>query len=326
MKKRVLITGVAGMIGSHLLDELLARGFIVLGVDNLSFGNLSNIRHNLTNANFCFKKIDILNTRKIIGIQGKFDFIIHLAAFKKNADKRLWLKTLDINSNGTRNILELARIKKAKFIFASTSDVYGKSTELPFKEYQDSVIGPSDTCRWAYAVSKIFGEHLVHAYSALYGLKFVILRYFGTFSHRSNFRWSGGHIPIFIDSALKGRRIIIHGNGKQTRCMAHVQDIVDGTIRVMSSKKAEGRIINIGGNEELSVLDAALKISKLCGKDNPNIKFIPFKKVFVGYKEIMRRVPDLSRAKRLAGYSPKISFDDALLMAVNAVSGGRKNG
>jgi len=319
--KKVLITGVAGMIGSHLLDQLLETNkYKVIGIDNLSFGKLDNISHNLDNQNFKFYQVDVLDyeTLKILGKD--MDIIVHLAAVKKIGENQSSLPTLIINNKGTKNILEIAKMWRAKVIFASTSDVYGMSMELPHKENGNLLIGPSMIKRWSYAVSKLYDEQLAWGYYKDFGIPVVILRYFGAFSSRSNFSWSGGHIPIFIDAILKNKEITIHGDGTQTRSMAFVDDVVRGTVLAMEKDKAIGEIINLGNNEEMSVLDCAKLIHKLSGSENKlKIHFIPFEEIFGNYKDIMRRIPDLTKAKKLLGYTPKIKMRDAILLTIEKV-------
>lgn len=314
MKKRnILITGVSGLVGSHLLDRLLERGEHVTGIDDLSYGKLANIRKHFKNKHFRFHKIDILDLSSMLKKIGPVDVILHMAAVKKIGEQDPALPTLRVNGLGTENVLRLAMKRKAKVILGSTSDVYGLSERIPFREDSESVIGPSTVKRWAYAVSKLYSEHLGMSYHKDLGVPVVILRYFGAFSERASTAWSGGHIPIFIDAVLKGKPVIIHGDGKQTRSMGHVSDIVTGTLLAMDDPGAVGEIINIGNDEELSILESAKKIHRLSGTLKPlKIKFVPMKSVFGAYREISRRVPDLGKAKRLLGYSPRVSFEEAL--------------
>lgn len=323
---KVLITGVSGMIGSHLLDTLLKSGkYEIIGIDNLSYGKIENISHNLSNSNFKFYRIDVLDfdTLKILGRDVKI--IVHLAAVKKIAEKDSSFPTLNVNNKGTENIFEIARMWGSKVIFASTSDVYGMSTDLPHREDGDLLLGPSMIRRWSYAVSKLYGEQLAFAYYHDFGLPIVILRYFGGFSPRSSFAWSGGHIPIFINAILHDEEVIIHGDGKQTRSMAYIDDLVNGTMKAIESDKAVGEIINLGNNEEMSVLDSAYLIHKIAanGKDL-KLKFVPMEEVFGKYKDIMRRIPDLTKAKKLLDYEPTVSIEDAIRKTIRQVKSPSK--
>ncbi|RME18882.1 MAG: NAD-dependent epimerase/dehydratase family protein, partial [Bacteroidetes bacterium] len=256
--KKVLITGVAGMIGSHLLDKLLSMGtYEVVGIDDLSFGKMENIQHNLSHPNFKFYRVDVRDyeTLKILGKD--IDVIVHLAAYKKISEKEQAMPTFSINGGGTENILKVAKMWGCKVVYASTSDVYGMSSDLPLREDGDLVLGPSMIKRWSYAVSKLYGEQMAYGYYKDYGVPVVIIRYFGGFSPRSSFQWSGGHIPIFIRAILNDEDVIIHGDGSQTRSMGFVYDLVEGTVLAMENKNAIGEIINIGNDEEMSVLESA---------------------------------------------------------------------
>lgn len=312
--KKILITGVAGMIGSHLLDALLKEKWNeVIGIDNLCFGRIENIKHNFNNPSFKFYNVDVLDfdTLKILGRD--IDIIVHLAAVKKIGEVDSRIPTLKVNNKGTENIFEIAKMWGSKIIFASTSDVYGMSSDLPFKEDGNLLLGPSMIKRWSYAVTKLYGEQLAFAYYKNYHVPIVILRYFGGFSPRSSFAWSGGHIPIFITKILNDEEVIIHEDGKQTRSMAYVTDLVDGTMLAMTNENVIGEVINIGSNEEVSIINSAHLIHKIANTGKKlKLKFVPYKDVFGEYKDVMRRVPDLSKAKRILGYSPKISLSDGI--------------
>ena len=323
MKKNILITGVAGMIGSHFLDEVLAKGYNVIGIDNLSYGPIDNIKHNLDNPNFKFYKVDILDFETLKILAKDIDTIVHLAAVKKIGEKDISYPTLSVNAEGTENVFKIARMWGCKVVFASTSDVYGMSPVLPLNEDGDLLLGPSMIKRWSYAVSKLYGEQMAYAYYKDFSVPIVIIRYFGAFSHRSNFSWSGGHIPIFIRAILNDEEVIIHGDGSQTRSMGFVTDLVQGTRLAMESEVAIGEVINIGNDEELSVLDSAKMIHELAntGKEL-KIKFIPMNELFGQYKDIMRRIPDLSKAKRLLGYEPKTRIKEAI---ITTLAEARKN-
>ena len=311
--KNVLITGVAGMIGSHLLDEMLKLDYNIIGIDNLSYGSIVNIEHNIGHPNFKFYNVDIndFETLKILGRD--IHTIIHLAAYKKIGEKDLAMPTFKINCKGTENIFEVAKMWGSKVVFASTSDVYGMSPDLPLNEDGDLLLGPSMIKRWSYAVSKLYGEQLAFAYYHDYNVPIVVIRYFGGFSPRSSFAWSGGHVPIFIRAVLEDKELIVHGDGSQTRSMGFVSDLVYGTVLTLENENAIGEIINIGNDEELSIIDTADMIYDIAatGKEK-KIKFVPMSEVFGKYKDIMRRIPDLSKAKRILGYEPKVRIADAI--------------
>ncbi|MBU1084155.1 MAG: GDP-mannose 4,6-dehydratase, partial [Candidatus Omnitrophica bacterium] len=242
-KMKILITGVAGFIGSNLAKRMAGEGINVTGIDNLSQGLKRNISGLSKMDNFEFIKADIRNygflkkklTRK------NFDYIYHLAAFKipryGNA-----LDTLMINAKGTESMLDLARDKRSKFIFASTSDVYGKNEKLPFSEESDLVLGPTRIKRWAYASSKVFDEHLCFAYREKYGLQTVVVRFFGGYGPNQNTTWWGGPQSVFIDCALKNKAVTLHGDGKQTRSFTYIDDTVEGLMRLMHRPFYDGEV------------------------------------------------------------------------------------
>jgi len=318
-KKTVVVTGVCGLIGSHLADELLSMGHRVIGVDDLSFGKTANVRQHAKNPRFELRRFDILDTAKLTRAVKGADAVVHLAAVKKIAEKDPALPTLTVNAEGTRSVLEAARARKTKVVVGSTSDVYGGSTALPFREDGECVSGSPDAKRWAYAVSKLFSEHLALSYYKDYGVPVVVLRYFGCFSERSSSTWSGGHVPIFIESIAAGKPVTVHGDGSQTRSMAHVSDVVRGTLLALENPTAVGEIVNVGNDEEVSVLDCAKMIHRLLGvKGRLKVERVPMKQVFGSYREIARRVPDLSKAKTLLGYEPLVPFEEALRRVIAA--------
>jgi UDP-glucose 4-epimerase len=320
-KKKIMITGVAGMIGSHFLDKVLETGrYEVIGLDILSVGKLDHINHHTENSDFKFYNVNILDfdTLKILGKD--VDIIVHMAAEKKIGESQSSIPTLETNTQGTKNIFDLAKMWGSKVIYASTSDVYGMSPQLPLREDGDLLLGPSMVKRWSYAVSKLYGEQLAYAYYKDYGVPMVVVRYFGGFSARANFAWSGGHLPIFIAQILQDKPVTIHGDGSQTRSMSFVTDLVDGTFMAMESEKSVGEIINLGNDEELSVLDTAKLIHEIANTGKPlKLDMIPMSEVFGQYKDIMRRIPDLSKAKALLGYEPKVKLRDAIKVTIDEV-------
>ncbi|HOO76665.1 MAG TPA: GDP-mannose 4,6-dehydratase [bacterium] len=324
-KEKIFITGVGGMIGSHLLDALLLDGnYNVVGLDNFSFGKAENIASHWNDENFSLIEGDILDASLVRKAAEGADIVIHLAAVKKIAEADSRLPTLLVNTKGTENILEAARDTGAKVILASTSDVYGMSPDLPFREDGDLLLGPSMIKRWSYAVSKLYDEQLAFGYHKQYGLPIVVLRYFGGFSPRSSFKWSGGHIPIFVNAILNDEEVLIHGDGSQTRSMAYVTDLVRGTVQAMECDKAVGCIINLGNDEEVSVIEAARMIHRIAGTGKElKIRYVPFDEVFGKYRDIMRRIPDLTRAREILGYRPEIPFEQALRLMVEAVRSGK---
>ena len=316
---KIGITGVAGMLGSHLSEILIEDGHEVIGIDDLSYGSLSNLEKVINNSNFQFMNFDVRINDLLRHAFISCDMLVHLAAVKKVVESQSSFETLDVNVSATKNILELARVTGAKVIFASTSDIYGSSTDIPFKEDQDLVLGQSLAKRWAYAASKLYCEHLCVSYYKDFNVSVTMLRYFGGFSEKSAFLWSGGHVPIFIDQIINKKPITIHGDGKQTRSMGHASDLANGTYLAMKNIDiCAGEIINIGNDEEISVIDSAYMIADEMGvnRDDLDIEFIPEEEIYGTYKDLRRRKPDLSKAKRLIGYSPKISLTEAIQVVV----------
>jgi UDP-glucose 4-epimerase len=319
---KIGITGCAGMLGSHLTELLLADGHEIVGIDNLDVGTLENIKDSHKSNNFTFYKFDAREKELVASVFIGCEVIVHLAAVKKVTESQASFLTLDVNVETTRNILELAKINGAKVVFASTSDIYGVSTEVPFKEDQNLILGQSLAKRWAYAVSKLYCEHLCVSYNKDFNVDVVMLRYFGGFSEKSSFTWSGGHIPIFIDQILKGKPLTIHGDGKQTRSMGHASDLANGTyLAIKNIDKCSGEIINIGNDEEMSVLDSAYLVAQILGieKDDLEIEFIPEKEIYGKYRDLRRRRPDLTKAKELLGYEPKIKFQEAIQLVAETL-------
>jgi len=311
--KKILITGIAGMIGSHLLDLLISKNYEIIGIDNLSFGKLDNIQEHLGNDRFKFYRVDVKDFDTLKILTRDVDTIVHLAAVKKIGEADSSMATLMVNERGTENIFEVARMWGCKVVFASTSDVYGMSPDLPFREDGDLLLGPSMIKRWSYAVSKLYCEQMGFAYYKDCGVPVAIIRYFGGFSPRSSFSWSGGHIPIFVEQILNDQEVTIHGDGSQSRSMAYVDDLVEGTFLVMESENAVGEIINLGNDQEMTVIDTAYLIHKTAntGKDI-RIRYVKMEEIFGNYKDIMRRRPDLSKAKKLLGYEPRTNMEEAI--------------
>jgi UDP-glucose 4-epimerase len=319
---KVGITGVAGMLGSHLSEILINDGHSVVGVDDLSYGTKDNLSIVLDNERFKFLKFD---ARDRVFLSSAFidcDFIVHLAAVKKIVESQVSYETLDVNVVTTKNVLDIARSTGAKVVFASTSDIYGVSEEVPFREDQNLVIGQSLAKRWSYAVSKMYAEHLCVGYNKDFGVDVVMLRYFGGFSEKSAFLWSGGHVPIFINQILNDQEVTIHGDGQQTRSMGHASDLAFGTYLAMQQiNHCSGEIINIGNHEEISVLDTAYMIADELNveRNQLKIKFIPESEIYGVYRDLRRRRPDLTKAERLLGYRPKLPLNDAIKLVCSAM-------
>ncbi len=310
---KVLVTGIAGFLGSNLLSKLLKEGHYVVGIDNLSMGRMENITSNLNDENFVFIERDILDQSTFEKISKEFDVIIHLAAFKipryGNA-----VATLLTNSKGCENVLEFARSISCKCVLASTSDVYGMSPHLPFVEDGNCVIGDSKVPRWAYAVSKLFDEHLALAYMEDYGFPVVLLRFFGSYGPNQHLSWWGGPQSVFIDCILNNKKIPIHGDGLQTRTFTYVDDTIEGIYAAAMKPEANGEIFNIGANKEITILELAKILNGMSDENKSEIELIPYDQISKGrkYQDVMRRVPDTTKAEKLLGVQAKISLEDGL--------------
>ena len=319
---RILITGVAGMIGSHLVDRLIEKEYEVIGIDDLSYGKLENIQSALKSNLFRFYRVDVTDYETLKILSKDVDAIVHLAAVKKVSELDSSMATLKVNVSGTEKVLDAARMWGCKVVFASTSDVYGMSPDLPFREDGDLLLGPSMIKRWSYAVSKLHCEQMAFAYHKDYSVPIVVLRYFGGFSPRSSFSWSGGHIPIFVDAVLNDQEVTIHGDGKQTRSMAYVDDLIEGTVSAMENERAVGEIFNLGNDEEMSVLDAAILIHKTAATGRElKLRYVRMEEIFGQYKDILRRKPDLTKARSILGYEPRISMEEAVRRIVKVRKG-----
>lgn len=307
---KILVTGVAGFLGSHLLDDLLARDHEVIGVDNLSGSSIHNIEHHLPNPKFKFYNLDASDYDALLSVSDGVDCICNLAALKKlgESNKSIRRNLLMSNLKCSTNVLDIASKRNCKVVFSSSSDVYGVSEDLPFSEDGDIRLGSSQIVRWSYAASKLFDEHIHFAYAEEFDIPIVIIRYFGAYGPRADYRF-GEHIPLFIHKARSREPITIHGDGLQTRSMCYVSDVIKATVKLVETPVCNGRIINIGSDEEIPIVEQAKIISELVNPgEDPLIEFVDSAKVFGKYKEIRRRVPDLSLARELLDFEIEYDF------------------
>ncbi len=309
---KISITGVAGFIGSNLCSALLQRGHSVIGIDNMSQGEYENIADFRDNPAFELHEVDVRDENAILEITTGSDVIVHLAAFKipRYSDS---LDTLLINSRGAENIAKAAVKHNAKVVAASTSDVYGKNRDLPFREDSDLVIGAPDVKRWAYAISKMFDEQLFFGYHERYGIDIVMLRFFGGYGPNQNLTWWGGPQSVFIEKALENEEIPLHGDGQQTRSFTYISDHVNGIVRTIEMPEANNLVFNIGNTYEITIEDLAKLIWRLVrGEDDkPKIKLIPYE-TFGKYEDVRRRIPDITRAREILGFEPKVDLEEGL--------------
>jgi len=309
---RVLITGGAGFIGSHLAERLVSRGDDVTIVDDLSTGSIHNIKALKASNNFEYLVNSVTNEQLMAELVDSADVIYHLAAavgVKLIVESPT--RTMETNIRGTEIILELAAKKKKRVLITSTSEVYGKRDTVPFAEGNDLVLGPPDKGRWSYACSKLIDEFLAIAYWKEKRVPTVIARMFNVVGPRQTGRY-GMVVPSLIKQALAGDNLTVYGDGSQTRCFTHVADATQALIGLAEHPEANGNVYNIGSTDEISVLELAQRIKRLTGS-NSQIVFIPYSQAYEeGFEDMMRRVPDLSKINRLIGYAPTMCLDEIL--------------
>jgi UDP-glucose 4-epimerase len=318
---RVLVTGVAGFIGSNLAAELLARGFSVSGLDDFSHGTRENLAEFAENKEFALVEGDVRDESVVRRAADGCDAVVHLAAYKIPRYDDAY-DTLMVNAVGAEVVARVAALRHARVVAASTSDVYGKNAAVPFTEEMDSVIGSPDVKRWAYAISKMFEEQLLFACHARFGIDVVLLRFFGCYGPKQALSWWGGPQAVFIEKALDRESIPVHGDGRQTRTFGYVSDHVDGIISALTTEHAN-LVYNLGGEDEISILELARLIWRLVNDDEQApIELVPYEQ-FGKYEDVRRRVPDLSRARDLLGFAPKVGLEDGLRRTIAWQAGRR---
>lgn len=309
---RYLITGGAGFIGSHLAERLLDRGDRVVLLDNLSTGSVENIRH-LKSSPLLEYHLDSIENRQLLAeLVDDADVIVHLAAavgVKLIVESPV--KTIETNVNGTQLVLEAACKKKKLVLTASTSEVYGKSTNIPFREDADLVLGPTTIGRWSYAASKALDEFLALSYWKEKKLPVMVVRLFNTVGPRQTGRY-GMVLPNFVKSALDNSPITIYGTGKQSRCFCDVRDTVEGLIRLMNAEGAVGEVVNVGNTEEITIEDLACRVKERTASSS-TITYMPYDQAYEpGFEDMMRRVPCVDRLHALTGFRPQISLNEII--------------
>ncbi len=317
---RALVTGGAGFIGSHLCEVLLARGWQVQILDDLSTGSLDNIQHLFDNENFFYAIDSVFNEMVLDRLTSECDVIFHLAAA---VGVELIVKspfhTILTNVGGTDMVLKAARRYRRRVLITSTSEVYGKSTKIPFREEDDTVSGPTIKHRWAYACSKAIDEFAAFAAAKESGIPVHVARLFNTVGPRQTGRY-GMVIPRFVAQALKGEPISVYGSGEQTRCFANVRDVTQAIANLVLCTESEGEVVNIGSADEISINALALKMKSLLKSDSV-IQHIPYDEAYeAGFEDMLRRVPCLEKAKRLIGYEPTISLDETILQVADQIA------
>jgi UDP-glucose 4-epimerase len=309
---RVLITGGAGFIGSHLSDVLLERGDEVFIIDDLSTGSIDNIVHLKGHPRFHYTIDTVTNEPVLAELIDRCDIVVHLAAavgVKLIVEQPV--HTIETNVHGTEVVLKLASKKKKLVLIASTSEVYGKSTEVPFKEDADLVLGGTTKHRWAYACSKMIDEFLALAYWKERKLPVIVVRLFNTVGPRQTGQY-GMVIPNFVRQALAGQPITVFGEGTQSRSFTYVGDVVRAMVALINEPRAVGQVFNIGNGNEITIGDLAAKVKAMTGSTS-EIVTIPYDQAYeAGFEDMPRRVPDISRIRELIGYAPTVELDETL--------------
>jgi UDP-glucose 4-epimerase len=312
-----LITGGSGFIGSHLADLLLAAGHRVLAIDDLSTGRLDNVHHLLDNPSFHLARANITDQVVMDRLASQADIIIHLAAavgVKLIVEHPV--RTIETNVMGTEVVLQAALRYGRRVLLASTSEVYGKGSKIPFGEEDDVLLGPTSKSRWSYAASKMVDEFLALAYHQEYGLEVVPFRLFNTVGPRQTGQY-GMVVPRFVRQAVRGEPITIYGDGAQSRCFCDVRDVVEAIGGLAQHAEAPGRVYNIGSSEEVTIRELAERVKSISQSDSP-IVYTPYAEAYApGFEDMRRRAPDTSRIQALLGWRPRRSLND-ILQAVTA--------
>jgi UDP-glucose 4-epimerase len=307
---RFLITGGAGFIGSHLAERLLGEQHHVQVLDDLSTGSIENIRHLKEHPGFAYTIDSADNVPVLAELVDEADFVYHLAAaVGVELIVESPVRTIETNVHTTEMVLAQAHKKKKPVLIASTSEVYGKSRDIPFREDGDLTLGPTDKGRWAYACSKALDEFLALAYWKERRLPTVIVRLFNTVGPRQTGRY-GMVIPRFVSQALAGEALTVYGTGKQRRCFCHVSDAVEALIGLIENGAAYGRVFNVGGQEETTIADLARRVIALADSSS-GITNIPYEEAYEeGFEDMERRIPDISRIGELLGWEPSKTLDE----------------
>jgi UDP-glucose 4-epimerase len=309
---RALLTGGAGFVGSHLAEALLDRGHQVIVLDDLSTGSMENIVPLKSRPGFEYVIDTMMNEPRTAELIDRADVVFHLAAavgVKLIVDEPV--RTIETNVHGTEIVLAHASKKGKLVVIFSTSEVYGKSTAVPFNEDADLVIGATPKQRWAYACSKALDEFLALAYYRERALPVIVVRLFNTVGPKQTGRY-GMVIPSFVRQALNGEPITVYGNGRQSRSFTFVGDVVDAVIKLVHESRAIGQVFNVGNTEEITILDLAERIRTLTGSSS-EIVFVPYEEAYqAGFEDMPRRVPDLRKIHDLIGYEPTLGLDEIL--------------
>jgi UDP-glucose 4-epimerase len=313
---RALITGGAGFIGSHLSERLLAEGHQVSVIDDLSTGSFDNIAHLKGRPGFSYTIDTVANEPLMAELVDQCDVVFHLAAaVGVKLIVEAPVRTIETNVHGTEVVLRAAAKKSKVVIIASTSEVYGKSADVPFREDGDLALGPTSKHRWAYACSKAIDEFLALAYHREKKLPVIVVRFFNTVGPRQTGRY-GMVVPNFVRQALDGTPITVFGDGTQTRCFTYVGDVVNALVKLSQDPRAIGEVFNLGNEEEVSIRELAERVKAQIGSASP-IVTIPYDEAYEsGFEDMPRRVPDIGKVRALIGFEPKVKLDEILQLVI----------
>ena len=315
---KALITGGAGFIGSHLAEHLLAGGHEAVVLDNLSTGSIDNIQHLKGRPGFGYVIDSVTNEPLLAELVDGSDVVFHLAAavgVKLIVEQPV--HTIETNVHGTEVVLKHANKKKRLVFIASTSEVYGKSTDVPFREGADLVLGATVKHRWAYACSKLIDEFLALAYWKEKKLPIVIVRLFNTVGPRQTGQY-GMVLPTFVRQALAGQPITVFGDGTQSRSFTYVADVVDALVKLAQEPRAIGEVFNIGNTEEVTIRELAERVKRLTGSSSP-VQLVPYDEAYeAGFEDMPRRVPDISKVHNLVGYEPRLALEEIVCRVVES--------
>ena len=313
---RVLVTGGAGFVGSHLAEALLERGDEVFIIDNLSTGSIDNVVHLKGNPRFHYTIDSVSNEPVLAELIDRCDIVVHLAAavgVKLIVEQPV--HTIETNVHGTEVVLKHANKKKKLVLIASTSEVYGKSVDVPFREDADLVLGPTAKHRWAYACSKMIDEFLALAYWKERKLPIIVVRLFNTVGPRQTGQY-GMVIPNFVRQALAGHPITVFGDGTQSRSFTYVGDVVKAMVALIDEPRAVGQVFNIGNGNEITIRELAEKVKQMTGSSS-EIVMVPYERAYeAGFEDMPRRVPDIGRIQALVGYRPTVDLDETLSLVI----------
>ncbi|MDP4615327.1 MAG: GDP-mannose 4,6-dehydratase [Candidatus Nanopelagicales bacterium] len=309
---KILLTGGAGFIGSHLAEKLISEGHSVTALDNLSTGSSANLDSLKGSSDFKLVEASMLDKSIVDQLVADSDGVIHLgAALGVQRILERPYESFIANTQGTENLIIAAAESKKKIFIASTSEIYGKNPEQPLSEESDRVIGSPMLLRWAYSEAKAIDESLAQMFAQSHGLSYVVGRFFNTVGPRQSGMY-GMVLPRFVSAALKGEALEVHGDGLQTRTFCHVLDSIDAVLRLFLSDEAIGEAFNIGGEGEISIKDLAQKVIDITGSKS-EIKYISYQSAYPqGFDEMMRRVPDTSKLRSYTGWSPKRNLDEII--------------